>query len=212
MLSWLMWLLLIFFIWFIRSLVVHSGCFFSSVHFVFIMHFFSLCLICFLNACLPSLLPNLCTNMWRRSRAPCSCLNCISKELREKFRALWTDVRRIEEHTDARHRELQHENQGIREDLACLQTQLQQQEILHNQELAIVLRGVNRNTRQLGVVTQQLENPQQPANSARTSESRIPSSFHSISSNDHHSVPSDPGYTNRHYAEENPADANPEAW
>jgi hypothetical protein len=120
----------------------------------------------------------------------------------------------VEERTDARHRELQRENQGIREDLAGLQTQLQQQEIRHNQELAIVLRGVNRNTRQLGVVTQQLENPQQPANSAGTGESRLPSSFHSIASNDHHSVPSDPGYADRHYAEENRpsrGEPNPEA-
>jgi hypothetical protein len=63
----------------------------------------------------------------------------------------------MEERSSARHRELQQENQGIHENLADLQSQLQQQEIRHNQELAIVLRGVNRNTRQIGVVTQRLE-------------------------------------------------------
>jgi hypothetical protein len=96
--------------------------------------------------------------------------------------------------------------------LAGLQTQLQQQEIRHNQELVIVLRGVNRNTRQLGVVTQQLGNPQQPTNSVGTDESRLPSSFHSVASNDHH-APTAPGFAGRHYAEENPdrhyAEENP---
>jgi hypothetical protein len=86
--SWLLRIFLSFFVWFIRSLVLHSGWFFSSVHFVCALLFFSLCSICLLGACLPSLLPNLCTNMWRRSRAPCSCPNCISEELREQFRAL----------------------------------------------------------------------------------------------------------------------------
>jgi hypothetical protein len=83
----------------------------------------------------------------------------------------------------------------------------------------IVLRGVNQNTRQIGVVTQRLENPQQPAHSVGTDESRLPSTFHSAASNDHH-VPIAPGFADRYqaeenldrqFAEENPAEANPEA-
>jgi hypothetical protein len=85
-----------------------------------------------------------------------------------------------------------------------LQTQLHQQETHHNQELAIALRGINRNTRQLGVVTQQLANPQQPKNFVGSGESRLPSTFHSIASNDHHSVPSAPGHADLHHAEANP--------
>jgi hypothetical protein len=86
--SWLLRLSLSFFVWFIRSLVLHPGWFFSSVLSVRALLSFSLCLTCLLGACSPSLLPNLHTNMWRRSRAPCSCPNCISEELREQFRAL----------------------------------------------------------------------------------------------------------------------------
>jgi hypothetical protein len=39
--------------------------------------------------------PILChsANMWRRSRAPCSCPTCVSEELREQFRSLRVDVR-----------------------------------------------------------------------------------------------------------------------
>jgi hypothetical protein len=57
-------------------------------------------------------------------------------------------------------------------------------------------------------------------NSAGTGESRLPFSFHSIASNDHHVVPSYPIYVDRHYleenpdphyAKENPGEANPEA-
>jgi hypothetical protein len=151
--SWMLQIFLSFFDWFIRLLVLLPGWFFSYVHFVHALLSFSLCSIFFLGACSPSLLLNLHTNMWRRSRVPCSCLNCISKKLREQFRALQTDCRRVEECAYTRHRELQHENQGMCEDLAGLQTQLQQQEIFHNQELVIVLRGFNRNTRQLGVIT-----------------------------------------------------------
>jgi len=108
----------------------------------------------------------------------------------------------------------------ICEDLAGLQTQLRQQEIRHNQELVIFLRGVNRNTRQLGVVTQQLENPQQPANSDGTGESRLLSYFHSTVNKDHHAVPTYPGFADchyveenldHHYTEENPTEANLEA-
>lgn len=132
---------------------------FLSAHSVCVHCFFNTCSTCMLSACLTSLLLSLCTNMWQRSRAPCSCLNCISEELREQFCALRTDVRRAKERTDAHHREFQQENQGIREELTSMQTQLHQRETHHNQELTIVLRGINRNTRQLGVVTQQLANP-----------------------------------------------------
>jgi hypothetical protein len=47
----------------------------------------------------------------------------------------------------------------LREELANLQAQLHQQELWHNQELAITLRGINKNTRKIGAVAQQLENP-----------------------------------------------------
>jgi hypothetical protein len=53
-----------------------SGWYLFSAHSVRVQRFFSLCSICMLGACLSSLLSSLCTNMWRRSRAPCSCLNC----------------------------------------------------------------------------------------------------------------------------------------
>jgi hypothetical protein len=79
---------------------------------------------------------------------------------------------------------------------------MQQQEIRHNQELTIFLRGVNRNTRQIGVVTQRLGNPQQPAHFVGTDESRLPSTFHSAASNDQH-VPIAPGFSDRIWAEEN---------
>ena len=162
-----------------------------------------------LDACLSALLQNLCTKMWQRSREPCSCPNFISEELREQFWALRIDVRRVEECTDARHWEFQRENQGIREELASLQTQLHQQETRHNQELTITLRRINRNTRQLRVVTQQLANPQQLDNFVGSRESWLPSTFHLTASNDHHSTPSAPGHANLHHAEANPAEANP---
>jgi len=44
--------------------------------------------------------------------------------------------------------------------MAEMQTQMQQVEIKHNQELTIVLKGFNHNTRQIGEVTQRLGNPQ----------------------------------------------------
>jgi hypothetical protein len=76
--------------------------------------------------------------------------------------------------------------------------------------LAIVLRGVNRNTRQIGAVTQRLGNPQQQAHSAGTDESRLPSTFHSAASNDQH-VPMAPGFSDRVWAEENQAQHYAEA-
>jgi hypothetical protein len=203
--SWLLRLLPNVFAWLFRMLGYQSGWYFLSAHSVCVHRFFSACLTCMLSTCLTYLLLSLCTNMWRRSRAPCSCPNCISEELREQFCALRTDVRRVEERTDARHREFQRENQGIREELASLQTQLHQQETRHNQELAIALRGININTRQLGVVTQQLANPQQPENYVGSGESRLPSTFHSTTNNDHHSTPSAPGHADLHHAEANPA-------
>jgi Skp family chaperone for outer membrane proteins len=65
----------------------------------------------------------------------------------------------VEERIDSRHRQFQRENQGLQEELANLQAQLHQQELQHNQELAIAIRGINRNTGQIGAVAQQLENP-----------------------------------------------------
>ena len=52
-----------------------------------------------------------------------------------------------------------------------IQSQMQQQEIKHNQELEIVLRGVNRNSRKMGALTQRLGNPQQQDHSVGTDES-----------------------------------------
>jgi hypothetical protein len=77
-----------------------------------------------------------------------------------------------------------------------LQAQLHQQELRHNQELAIALRGINRNTRQIGAVAQQLANPlnhpQQPENSNGSVGSRLPSTFHSTANNEHPSAPPAP--------------------
>jgi hypothetical protein len=77
--------------------------------------------------------------------------------------------------------------------LANLQAQLHQRELRHNQELAIALRGINMNTRQIGVITQQLANPpidpQQPEISNGSDESRLSSTFQSTASNDPPSAP-----------------------
>jgi hypothetical protein len=88
--------------------------------------------------------------------------------------------------------------------MESLQAQLHQQETQHKQELEISLRGINKNTRKLRVVTQQLENPQQPKNSIGFGESQIPSTFHSSANNDHPSSPSAPGHVDFHHAEVNP--------
>jgi hypothetical protein len=65
--------------------------------------------------------------------------------------------------------------------------------------------GIKRNVRQLGVVTQQLENPQQPENSFGSGESRLSSTFHSTTSNDNHFVPLVLGNADLHQAEADPA-------
>jgi thiosulfate reductase cytochrome b subunit len=74
------------FTWLFRIVRLQSGWYFLLAHSICIHRFFSLCLICMLNACLTYLLLSLCTNMWRRSRAPCSCLNCILEELENSFK------------------------------------------------------------------------------------------------------------------------------
>jgi hypothetical protein len=106
------------------------------------------------------------------------------------------DVRRAEERTDSRLREFQRENQGLRDEVANLQGQLHQQELRHNQELAIALCGINRNTRKIGEMAQQMVNPlnhpQHPVNSNDSVGSRLPSTFHSAASNEHPLVPPAP--------------------
>jgi hypothetical protein len=81
----------------------------------------------------------------------------------------------------------------LREEVVNLQGQLHQQELRHNQELAIALRGININTRQIGEMTQQLVNPlnhpQHPVNSNDSVGSRLPSTFHSVASNEHFLAP-----------------------
>jgi hypothetical protein len=93
-------------------------------------------------------------------------------------------------------RELQVENQELRRHSANLQNQLQTQEHMHNQELMIILRGVNRNTRHISLLRQQLGNPlgrpQHPAISIESVESRLPSTFHSEAANEQNQAPPDP--------------------
>ena len=60
---------------------------------------------------------------------------------------------------------------------------MQRLEHRHNQELAIVLRGVNQNTRLLEELNQRP--PQHVIHSTGTDESWIPSTFHSVASNQH---------------------------
>jgi hypothetical protein len=134
--------------------------------------------------------------MWRRSRAPCSCPSCATEELRDQIWDLRVVVRNSGERMDSRLRELQMENQELRRHNANLQNQLQSQERRHNQELVIVLRGVNRNTRHIILLSQQLGNPlgrpQHPANSIESIDSRLPSTFHSEAANEQNQAPLDP--------------------
>jgi hypothetical protein len=64
----------------------------------------------------------------------------------------------MEDRSDSRHRELQQENRAIRKNVAEVQNQIQRMELRHNQELAIVLRGVNHNMRQI----RELNQPRKP--------------------------------------------------
>jgi hypothetical protein len=116
----------------------------------------------------------------------------------------------MEDRSDSRHRELQQENRAIRDNVAEVQNQMQRLELRHNQELAIVLRGVNRNMRQIRELNQRPGNPQQHARSAGTDESWIPSSIHSVASNDQH-VPMAPGFSDRVWEGENQAQQQGEA-
>jgi hypothetical protein len=116
--------------------------------------------------------------------------------MRDQFQGLQVECRRIEDRADSRHRELQQENRIIRENVAEVQNQMQRLEHRHNQELVIVLRGVNRNMRQIGELNQRPGNLQHPARSAGTDESWIPSTFHSVANNDQH-VPMAPGFSDR---------------
>jgi hypothetical protein len=63
-----------------------------ALRFAFLSHL--VCILHFNNDFQSNLILCHLANMWRRSRAPCSCPTCVSEELREKFRSLRVDVRR----------------------------------------------------------------------------------------------------------------------
>ena len=128
-----------------------------------------------------------------RSGAPCTCSSRVSEELREKFRSLRMDFRHVEEITYTRLKDFQRENQGLRDDITNLQGQLHQKELKNNEYLAIYLHGINRNIVHIGEMVQQMGNPlnrpHDPMNSNDSAGSRLPSTFHSATSNEHPLVP-----------------------
>jgi hypothetical protein len=77
-----------------------------------------------------------------------------------------------------------------------MQQQMQRMEFRHNQELAIAMRGLNRNTRQIEELNQWPGNLQHSPRPAGTDESWIPSTFHSVANNDQH-VPIAPRFSDR---------------
>jgi hypothetical protein len=85
--------------------------------------------------------------------------------------------------------DFQRENQGLQVDIANLQGQLHQQELRNNQELAIALHWINKNTRHIGEMAQQIGNPfdrpQHPTNSNESAGSRLSSTFHFATRNEH---------------------------
>jgi hypothetical protein len=126
------------------------------------------------------------------SRDPCSCPACALDEIRGQFQELQEECRRIEGRSDTQHRELQQESHSIQENVVEMQCQMQRMEFRHNQELAIAMRGINHNTRQIEELNQRPANPQHPPRSAGTDESWIPSTSHSVAnSNQHVSIPPD---------------------
>jgi hypothetical protein len=102
----------------------------------------------------------------------------------------------ISQRTDSWLKEFQRENQGFREEVANFQGQFHWQKLRDNQELAIALRGINKNTRQIGEMAQQLVNPlnhpQHPVNSNESVGSGLPSTFHSVVRNEDHLAPHEP--------------------
>jgi hypothetical protein len=84
--SWLLRFLPSVFTWLFRMLRFHFSWYFLRALSVYIHHVFNVYLTCMLSVYLIFLLLSLCTNMWRRSRGPCSCSNCTSEELREELR------------------------------------------------------------------------------------------------------------------------------
>jgi hypothetical protein len=77
--------------------------------------------------------------------------------------------------------------------MAVVQNQMQRLEQRNNQELSIVLRGVNQNTWKLEELNQCP--PHHLVHSTGTDESWIPSTFHSVANNQHDQIA--PGYSNR---------------
>jgi hypothetical protein len=79
-------------------------------------------------------------------------------------------------------REIQTKNQELQCQSENLRNQLQSQECKNNQELVIIICGVNINTRNIILLSQQLGNPhghpQHPANSIKSINSRLPLTFH----------------------------------
>jgi hypothetical protein len=102
---------------------------------------------------------------------------------------------------DTQHRELQQENQSIQENVVEMQQKMKRMEFRHNQELAIAIRCLNHNTRQIEELNQWPDNLQHSPRPANTDESWIPSTFHSVASNDQH-VPIAPRFSDRAWEEE----------
>ena len=69
------------------------------------------------------------------------------EDMQDQFQGLQIECKRMEDRSNSRHRELQQENRAIRENVAEVQNQMQRLELKHNQELAILLKGVNHNMR-----------------------------------------------------------------
>jgi len=80
--------------------------------------------------------------------------------------------------------------------VAEVQQKMQRLEHTNNQELTIILQRVNHNTRKIRELNQRPGNLQHPAPSVGIGESWIPSTFHSVASNDQH-VPMAPGFFDR---------------
>jgi hypothetical protein len=83
--------------------------------------------------------------------------------------------------------------------MAVVQNKMQRLEQRNNQELSIVLRGVNQNTWKLKELNQCP--PNHLIHSTGIDESWIPSTFHSVANNQYDQIA--PGYSNRVWDGEN---------
>jgi hypothetical protein len=83
--------------------------------------------------------------MWRCNRESCGCTNCTINTLQDQVRVQHGEI------------------EQARSMNAQLQRQIQSQEVRQNEELALVLWAVNRNTGHIRSIFHQLENlPQHP--------------------------------------------------